>query len=86
MLDSVCGAQILDALVLRPRDAAATPFPVGDEVRRRVQAGTTTPSSAAFDPAASTVFSGEGMTVTEPGSNEVTVPGVMSPSASTGCR
>ena len=57
VLDNVCG-QILGRSFCALGDAAATPFPSAMKYfADEFEAGTTTPSSVAFDPAASTVFS-----------------------------
>nr|MCU0299655.1 NADH-quinone oxidoreductase subunit F [Candidatus Nanopelagicales bacterium] len=57
ILDDVCG-QILGRSFCALGDAAATPFPAAMKYfADEFEAGTSTPSSAAFDPAASTVFS-----------------------------
>ncbi|MBK6764534.1 MAG: NADH-quinone oxidoreductase subunit NuoF [Micrococcales bacterium] len=57
VLDNVCG-QILGRSFCALGDAAATPFPAAMKYfAEEFEAGTTTASSAAFDPAASTVFS-----------------------------
>jgi NADH-quinone oxidoreductase subunit F len=56
ILDDVCG-QIMGRSFCALGDAAATPFPAAMKYfADEFEAGTTTPSSQAFDPAASTVF------------------------------
>jgi len=57
ILDDVCG-QILGRCFCPLGDAAATPFPGAMKYfAHEFEAGTSTPSSEAFDPAATTVFS-----------------------------
>jgi NADH-quinone oxidoreductase subunit F len=57
VLDNVCG-QILGRSFCALGDAAATPFPAAMKYfADEFETGTSTPSSAVFDPAASTVFS-----------------------------